>query len=354
MTPATVLAEAKLLLEEVPALRVFMGNKQVSIFETLSHVHLHPVAALLLAVAEKSREGAFRHGVLVTLIAVSLGDHQKLAHNDRVMLALAGLLHDIGELYIHPEYLQNQRELKPEEWKHVAAHPRIGQIVLDDLTDYPRKVIDAIAEHHERLDGSGYPRQLSGQQISPIAQILSMAETLSGIIVSRDDALVRSCLALKCVPGEYPSSLVSVVSTLRRDYAGEPIPTGTTEAQIHPQTHAAAKTLAHASAECEKIARTPSLPHAIANLLLHVKTRLAGLRQALKATGIEECLDNGMAALDQDDREIFLEIEVVGQEIEWRLRDIARDLYFRLSDLAPESAPTFSDLMEILDSSAKA
>lgn len=353
MTPETVLAEAQRLLEEIPALRVFMGDKQVSIFETLSQLQLHPVAALLLAVAEKSREGAFRHGVLVAMVAVSLGAHQKLAHNDRGMLALAGLLHDIGELYIHPDYLQHQRELKPEEWKHVAAHPRIGQIVLDDLTDYPRKVIDAIAEHHERLDGSGYPRQLSGQQISPIAQILSMAETLSGIIVSRDDALVRSCLALKCIPGEYPSSLISVVSALRRDYAGDPIPADTTEAQTHP-THAVAKTLARAFAECEKITLTPSHPPAIANFLLHVKTRLAGLRQALKATGIEECLDNGMAAIDQKDREILLEIEVVGQEIGWRLRDIARDLYFRLSDSAPESTPTFADLIEILDSPAKA
>lgn len=92
VTAATVLAEAKRLLEEVPVLKVFMGEKQTSVLETLSHISLHPAAALLLTVADKSREGMFRHGVLVALISVSLGAHQRLAHNDRGMLALAGLL----------------------------------------------------------------------------------------------------------------------------------------------------------------------------------------------------------------------------------------------------------------------
>lgn len=355
VTAATVLAEAKRLLEEVPALKVFMGEKQDSIFETLSHISLHPVAALLLTVADRSREGMFRHGVLVALISVSLGTHQRLAHYDRVMLALAGLLHDIGELYIQPDYLHTTRTLKPEEWKHVAAHPRIGQIVLDELTDYPRMVIDAVAAHHERLDGSGYPRQLSGQQISPIAQVLSMAETLSGIITCKDDALIRSCLALKCIPGEHPRDLVSVFSALRRNYAGEPFPTGAPTAQTAPKTNAVVKTLAHALAECEKIALTPSLPPAILDLLHHVKIRLAGLRQALKATGIEECLaDDHMITFMQEDHEIFLEIDVVCQEIGWRQRDIARDIYLRLGDLAPEPAPIFSELIEILDKSENA
>ncbi len=172
----------------------------------------------------------------------------------------------------------------------VCSHPRIGQIVLDELTDYPKMVIEAVATHHERLDGSGYPRQLSGQQISPIAQILSMAETLSGIITHKDDVLIRSCLALKCIPGEHPLDLISVVSALKRNYAGEPFPIGATAVQTAPKTHEVVKKLAHALTECEKIAQTPSLPAAISDLLRHVKARLTGLRQALKATGIEECL----------------------------------------------------------------
>jgi len=351
VTPDSVMAEAKLLMEAVPALKVFMGEKQAYVFETLSQVSFHPPAALLLSVANKGREGLYRHGVLVTLIAISLGAHQKLARSDLLTLALAGLLHDIGELYIDPGYIKTQRVLKPEEWKHVAAHPRIGQIVLSELTDYPDTVLDAVACHHERLDGSGYPRQLSGQQISSLSQILAMAETLSGIIVCKDDVLVRSCLALKCIPGEYPRSLISVVSALRRDYTGESLPIGIVSAQTKSNTHGVAKTLMRAVAECEKIAQIPSLPPVVSSLLHHAGNRLAGLRQALKATGVEECIDeNGrLVAPAQEDHDIFLEIEVVGQEIGWRLRDISRDLYLRLSERAPEAVPTFSGLIEILN-----
>jgi hypothetical protein len=181
-----------------------------------------------------------------------------------------------------------------------------------------------------------------------------MAETLSGIIVSKNDALVRSCLALKCIPGEHSHDLISVVSALRRDYTGNSFPASITVAQATPDTHGAhgaAKTLVCAVAECEKVAQTPSLPPAVLSLLHHVESRLAGLRQALKATGIAECIDeNGhMVAFTQEDHEIFLEIEVVGLEIGWRLRDIARDLYLRLNDHAPEAVQKFSRLIEILD-----
>lgn len=350
ITTETVLAETKRLLSEVPALMVLMGEKQAPIFDTLANITLHPVAALLLTVADKSREGSFRHGVLVAVISVALGVHRGLTHSDRGMLALAGLLHDIGLLYIQPDYLNTQRALNPEEWKHMAAHPRISQIVLDELTDYPRMVIDAIATHHERLDGSGYPRQLSGAQISPIGQILSMAEMLSGIITRKDDVLTRSCLALKCVPGEHARDLISVFSTLKRNYTGEPLPVGETTAQPAPQTCEVVKTLGHALAECEKIAQASSLLPALSALLHHVKIRLGGLRQALKAAGIEECFENSqMAGIALEDHEIFLEIEVVSKEIGWRQRDIARDLYLRLGDLSPESAAIFTDLIEILD-----
>jgi HD-GYP domain-containing protein (c-di-GMP phosphodiesterase class II) len=352
VTSASVQASAEHLMEEVPALKVFMGGKQAYIFETLSHVSFHPPAALLLSVADKAREGLFRHGVLIALIAIALGAHQKLERGNLVMLALASLLHDIGELYIDPDYINTQRALKPEEWKHVAAHPLIGQMVLSELTDYPKVILDAVACHHERLDGSGYPRQLSGKQISPLAQILSMAETLSGIIVCKDDVLVRSCLALKCIPGEHSRDLISVVSTLRRDYAGKLFHADIAATQTTPNTNGVAKTLACAIVECEKIARNPSLLPAALSLLHHAENRLAGLRQALKATGVEECIDeNGrMIAPTQEDHEIFLEIEVVGQEIGWRLRDIARDLYLRLSDQAPAAIPKFSRLIEVLNS----
>lgn len=350
VTAETVLAEAKRLLEEIPALRVIMGEKQAHIFKTLSQITLHPVAALLLTVADKSRADALRHGALVALIAVSLGAHHRLTDNDQALLALTGLIHDLGLLYIQPDYLLTNRPLRPEEWKHMAAHPLIGQIVLGALTGYPKPLTDAVAAHHERLDGSGYPRQLSGRQIGPIGQILAMAETLSGIFTRKDDILNRACLAIKCVPGEYPPDLISTFSTLKRNYSGEPLPVNQSTDQAAPKTIRVVKTLAEAMAECEKIAQATSLSPALADLLDHVKLRLAGLRQALRAAGIEECLESGqMSAFTEEDYQIFLEIDVVGREIGWRQRDTARDLYLRLGKIDSAATALFSGLIEILD-----
>jgi len=210
VTQATILAAAERLIEEVPALQVIMANQQAAILKVVAEITLQPVVALLMTVADKSREGALRHGVLVALIAVSLGLHRKRSGSDPALLALTGLIHDIGLLYVQPDFLFSDRLLKSNEWKHVAAHPLIGQIVIGELTDHPRQVMETVATHHERFDGSGYPCQLTGTQISPSAQILAMAETLSGIVTRQEDVLARACLAIKCVPGEHPHDLISV------------------------------------------------------------------------------------------------------------------------------------------------
>lgn len=353
VTQATILAAAERLIEEVPALQVIMANQQAAILKVVAEITLQPVVALLMTVADKSREGALRHGVLVALIAVSLGLHRKRSGSDPALLALTGLIHDIGLLYVQPDFLLSDCSLKSNEWKHVAAHPLIGQIVIGELTDYPRQVMETVATHHERFDGSGYPCQLTGTQISPSAQILAMAEILSGIVTRQEDVLARACLAIKCVPGEHPHDLISVFSTLKHNYSGDPLPVGVTTTEHMPKTHQVVQTLALASAECKSIAKHAPLSPALKDLLQHVELRLAGLRHALKAAGIEECLADGhLTSITQNDYEIFLEIEVIGREIGWRERDIARDLYLRLGSHPPVAFAIFTKLIEILDNPA--
>lgn len=346
-----VLAEAKALHDEIPALRVFMGDKQAAVFDALAQINLHPVVIMLLTMARQNHTDAFRHGVLAAVISASLGVHRSASHSDRMLLALAGLLHDVGEMYINPEYVHTRRQLRPDEWKHVAVHPHIGQLILEELTDYPKTVVAAVGEHHERLDGSGYPRQLSGKQISPAGQILSIVEMLSGIIVGSDDVLARSCLALKCVPGEHPRELVSVVSSLRSQYADAARSSFiAAPSQTVLKTHGVSQAMVLALAECKKIESSLAESSVGADLLQRVEKRITDLQTAMKATGVEECLDGALLnAENQEDYEILLELDVVGREIEWRLRDIARSLYLHLSELEPLAAEAFTALVELLD-----
>ncbi len=85
-----------------------------------------------------------------------------------------------------------------------------------------------------------------------------------------------------------------------------------------------------------------------------VKKRRTELQTAMKATGVEECLDGAqLDAANRADYEILLELDVVGREIGWRLRDIARSMYLHLGELEPQAATAFSALVELLDNPVK-
>lgn len=352
VTPTTVVDEARQLFEEVPALDFFMGSERSAVLETLARVQLDSVTSLLLTTARENGSGSFRHGVLVASLSVALGLHKGAERNEQMTLALAGLFHDIGEMYINPEYLRAKRKLKPEEWKHVVVHPQLGKKILTELTAYPQAVSRAVAEHHERFDGSGYPVQLQGPKISAAGHILSIAEMLSGIILRNDNVLTRSCLALKLVPGEHNHELVSVIVKLRRQYSGN-LFTGaadTSNPEAVLRTQEVSEVMAHALDECARIAAEVQSSAAAADLLERTRLRVNGLSKALKATGVTECFAGiHMDTLNSEDREILLELDVVGREIEWRLRDIAREMTLRIADFSPATAAVFSELIRILD-----
>lgn len=113
------------------------------------------------------------------LLSICMAKKLRMTPEEQMVAALAGLLHDIGELYIDPAYLRPGRRLLPHEWAHLVVHPRIGQMLIADLESYPASVGRAVAEHHERADATGYPRQLRGKDLSPAGQAVSVAEMIA-------------------------------------------------------------------------------------------------------------------------------------------------------------------------------
>jgi HD-GYP domain-containing protein (c-di-GMP phosphodiesterase class II) len=87
---------------------------------------------------------------------------------------LGGLLHDLGEIYIEPRYgeADAERKLDIQSYRHLVVHPYVGHLLLAQLTDYPAAPARAVAEHHERLDGSGYPHALQ-RAASPLGRLLA-------------------------------------------------------------------------------------------------------------------------------------------------------------------------------------
>jgi HD-GYP domain-containing protein (c-di-GMP phosphodiesterase class II) len=100
------------------------------------------------------------------------------------LIRLAGSLHDLGKLAIPDEILSKPAELADPEWRVVAEHPKIGQVVLEQAGAL-RDAATIVLHHHEWYDGRGYPHGLSGEEIPIGARIVSIADAYEAMIAGR-------------------------------------------------------------------------------------------------------------------------------------------------------------------------
>jgi len=95
-------------------------------------------------------------------------------------LRLAGTIHDVGKIAVPAEILSKPGRLSEIEFELIKAHPTTGFEILADV-DFGSPVAEMVLQHHERLDGSGYPRGLRGEAILPGARILAVADVVEAM-----------------------------------------------------------------------------------------------------------------------------------------------------------------------------
>jgi HD-GYP domain-containing protein (c-di-GMP phosphodiesterase class II) len=100
-------------------------------------------------------------------------------------LHLAGLLHDVGKIGIADRILRKPGPLKGDEWDVVKQHPQLAVVIIDNASPQSAMLTPAILHHHERFDGSGYPRGIKGNEIPLFARILGIADTFAAMVVDR-------------------------------------------------------------------------------------------------------------------------------------------------------------------------
>ena len=105
------------------------------------------------------------------------------AQQERELAHTAGLLHDIGHFALSDRVHERGRTLTEEDWTAIQRHPELGADMLKDLGMYG-PVAEIVLAHHERIDGRGYPRGLTGEQIPEIAKIISVAEVYDTLTAS--------------------------------------------------------------------------------------------------------------------------------------------------------------------------
>lgn len=122
--------------------------------------------------------------VKTALLSLAIGDFLKLPPHKLIELGLAGILHKVGMLKIPKNIWMSEANLTDHEKKTIFAHPVIGFKVLRTYS-FPMPVCLAVLEHAEKIDGSGYPRKLTGDKISLYGKIVAVACAYNGAVSKR-------------------------------------------------------------------------------------------------------------------------------------------------------------------------
>lgn len=153
---------------------------------TLEKLYLNYRATLRsLAAALEARDIETRgHSERVVAYCVRLGRQLKLDDREMVQLEHGALLHDIGKIGVPDSVLLKRGPLTEEEWQQMRRHVEYGAQILKGI-DFLEGAAQIVKEHHERFDGSGYPRGLAGDQICLGARIFAVADTVDAITSDR-------------------------------------------------------------------------------------------------------------------------------------------------------------------------
>ncbi|MFT4818222.1 MAG: HD-GYP domain-containing protein (c-di-GMP phosphodiesterase class II) [Marinobacter psychrophilus] len=157
-------------------------------------------ALLLLTKLKQKDNYTAEHSLNVSILSAAFGKRLGLLEEEIRTLGLCGLLHDIGKTKVPLEILQKSGGLTPQEYCIMQNHANWGRDMLMALPKVVHATIDVAYNHHERLDGRGYPRGLVDHQIPYNAKIVAIADTYDAITSNRAYDSARSSMsALKTI-----------------------------------------------------------------------------------------------------------------------------------------------------------
>ncbi|MXN63717.1 HD domain-containing protein [Stappia sp. GBMRC 2046] len=166
-------------LKPVRISRVAPGAEKIS-----NAIRTEGVGELVKAV-NLHHDPTCRHSIAVAGYAVALGQALDLAEEDLRLLAMAGLLHDLGKMLIPVSLLDKAGRLDYGDIARIRQHPELGAKILRMQGGVEPAVVRAVRSHHEYLDGSGYPFGLKGERISPLSRMLTIADIFTALTERR-------------------------------------------------------------------------------------------------------------------------------------------------------------------------
>ncbi len=176
---------AALDIKRAGASRPLVGDLTATELVASEEAYLGPRVRALMVRLERRDVSTEEHTRRVALLAARVGEELKLSATARRHLAVGGLLHDIGKLSVPLEILNKPGKLTDEEFAAIKRHPGDGRKLLEELGGFPEAVRGLVSDHHERLDGSGYPRGLQRREMSVETRILAVVDVYDALVSDR-------------------------------------------------------------------------------------------------------------------------------------------------------------------------
>ncbi len=186
---ARALEHRRLVLENMAYklhLEMLVEERSKALNEALKNLHeLHSATIETLSSALDLRDqGTSGHSRRVADMTVGIAKSLGLVDGELVQIEHGALLHDIGKLRIPDSILWKPSELTPEEWEVMRRHPEYGYEFVKKI-GFLQGAADIVLSHHEKFDGSGYPRGLRGSEISLGARIFAFVDAVDAIVYDR-------------------------------------------------------------------------------------------------------------------------------------------------------------------------
>ena len=337
VTGSRLRAVADTLLVEQPLFARMASNANTRrlLLDTLEALPLPAPIAFQLTLAYEMHPELFRHAVATAFTAAWLGMGPMVSRHDLSMLAAAGLLHDLGMLHVDPVLLQPTALLKREQRRQLYAHPLVSALLMQRHHEFSREAVRAVREHHEALDGSGYPGHLASAGISPWGCILSLAEVVAAVVEPGvGDAELRLSLLLRTNRHRYAPALIDRLLPLLQS-----LPKGVSPA-------ASMGTLVTCLNDVDQVLgawpselmQDVSLPEQRRSGLAVLGEQCAMLRRTLADSG---AAPGQLAMLEVEDAfgDLPVELALLAREAGWQLRTLTRQARRRWAASAGEPFP---------------
>ena len=171
---------------------VAMPDLQVIADSMVDSVLRNSTAMALLARMQEKDEYTSSHSLESSIWALVFGRHLGLDRESLQVVGLGGLLLDVGKTRLPLELLNKTGELTDVEWSHLRNHVEFGLDIIREADDVDPRVMDMVATHHERFDGSGYPKGWKGNQIPVFGRIGGIVDSYSAMTSKRPYAAAMS------------------------------------------------------------------------------------------------------------------------------------------------------------------